>query len=191
MCSWWDPLTDEERKEADALAERLRELGFEPHFSRVHQAVLRNEALVATHVLAQRIWFLAADDVLRDPREWWAYANKYAEEPDDPRQSYLRPAFALRRLLAGGADPRDLRRVVQEIVANVLDGVMQALAEGRDPTGPGDLPGWRVMEMDATGELTGRALGDFIQTLAETIPDAFWELDDEKDADGESALPEQ
>lgn len=172
MREWYEKFSEEEEREVAALRARLRELGADIPDRRVRGAVLRNYALVAVHGLTRRVWLSIAEPWLRrEPEEWWPFVDfeRFPDPPEDPDKAHRLPAYAMRRILDAGADREDLKEVVRYAVEDVLMDVMNLLNAGHNWERK-DLPGWRLMEVDTDGELTGRKLGDLVNGWMDAYP---------------------
>lgn len=186
MREWCDEFSEEEEREVAALKARLRELGARTPDRRVRGGVLRNYALVAEQILARQVWLSVGRRWLRsEPEEWWPWIDfeQRPDPPTDPDDAFELPAYAMRRILAAGADPADLKEVVRSAVSDAMVSVMNLVNQGRLADRP-ELPGWRLMEVDASGELTGRVLGDLVNGWVDANPWRERRPDDEEDAGG-------
>ncbi|MFI1225837.1 MULTISPECIES: hypothetical protein [unclassified Streptomyces] len=71
-------------------------------------------------------------------------------------------ADAVERALAAGLTPEDLGALAREVARETAFGVLYALADPADGSLPAEveeqLPGWRLAELDSSGEPTGRHL---------------------------------
>ncbi|HEV3049916.1 MAG TPA: hypothetical protein VGX50_06395 [Longimicrobium sp.] len=180
MFPWIKDVTDEEKRQADAIREELLQLGASPDGISVLEAVHFGYAPVARYLLANHLWEVVDDAWGREPRDWWGWVDRDPDRPH-PDSSAARAAHSLRRMLHVGADPDDVKRVVRKIIFDVLVDVMGVLEQERDPEAEEDLPGWRVMEVDANRELTGRIVAGLPQELLDTMPDD-WFGDEDGDA---------
>jgi hypothetical protein len=185
MFDRYGPLTDEQKRQVQELQDRLRELGSSLDGWQVEEAVQEDNALVAVHLLGRQLWLDSHRWLRKDPEEWWPW--KHVQElphpDDDPEMRFLRPAYALRRVLDGGADPADLKEIVHLVVYETLMDTLRTLGEGRARRSDKDLPGWRLMEVGRDGELTGRRLTDLLNVWVAARP---WDHERD-DADGDEA----
>ena len=76
----------------------------------------------------------------------------------------------LERLVASGVNSADLTLLAARVAYIAAFDLLMAIDEGADPDGRADLPGWRLMETDHIGTLTGRVIGSVHESLIETDP---------------------
>jgi hypothetical protein len=76
------------------------------------------------------------------------------------QQMFAGAEMAVRRLLDGEPDDEDLPLVVRVVALRTAARLLEILARGRAARGASarDLPGWRLVELDAEGEPTDRVL---------------------------------
>lgn len=78
---------------------------------------------------------------------------------------------AANRLLSNGANRDDLAQLVRSTTYEaVFDLLYRLTAHGHDDAAPDNSPGWRLMEITATGELTGRAIQSLHESLLSMDP---------------------
>ena len=146
-------LTRVQRQHFDRLVQQLKAADAPDPESWALSEVRENFPQLATFLLLRRLW--------RDCIEPHARVEDYAEQTI--RSAEQRPTapladlgLSLKRLLAAGADPKDLGRFARVVAYEAVFGVVHALDEGHDPEAAGDLPQWVLMERTPQGKLTGR-----------------------------------
>jgi hypothetical protein len=98
-----------------------------------------------------------------------AYDGGEQDEDGDP--PFLAAQQAVRRILAAGADPEDLKEVARAIFLHTAFDAVQTVDEGHDPQAGEGMPGWLLTEVGGDLVLTGRVIPDLHQDLLTTEPD--------------------
>jgi hypothetical protein len=171
---------------AEALAERFRALGAGDPEAWALSEVEDNIPQLARFLFLRRVW-RSAEEWALPPADWFADrepepaddeedADDDAEPSDSAEEEDAEPAFlaaqqAVRRILAAGADPEDLREVAKSIFFFTAFDAVQSLDEGHDPRAGEGMPGWFLAEIGGDLMITGRALDHLHEDLLTTEPD--------------------
>jgi hypothetical protein len=84
-----------------------------------------------------------------------------------------------RKLLDAGADRETLATAMRAAAFDAVVYAIETIDQGRDWDAPDDAPGWRLMETDSEGELTGREVAGLHENLLDLDPsgnegEALW-----------------
>jgi hypothetical protein len=188
-------LDREQRRRAEALAEQFRAAGAgEPEEWAVSEAA-ENIPQLARFLFLRRLW-RSAWQWKQPPEQWFAEtgpgedAGPAVEEDDDEptlvptpfdaaggagdrdeEPAFLAAQQAVRRILAAGADPEDLREVARAIFLHTAFDAVHTVDEGHDPEAGEGMPGWLLAEVGADLVLTGRVIPGLHEDLLTTEPD--------------------
>jgi hypothetical protein len=175
----------------DALVEKFRALGAGDPEGWAASEAEEDIPQLARFIFLRRLWRSAWQWTL-PPEEWFAEVEPAPgdEEPadeDDDTPTLVRgdaeeadadgdPPFfaaqqAVRRILAAGADPEDLREVARAIFLHTAFDAVQTVDEGHDPQAGEGMPGWLLTEVGGDLVLTGRVIPDLHEDLLTTEPD--------------------
>lgn len=77
----------------------------------------------------------------------------------------------MRRILAAGADPEDLKEVARAIFLHTAFDAVHTVDEGHDPEAGDGMPGWLLVEVGGDLVLTGRVIPSLHEDLLTTEPD--------------------
>lgn len=186
-------LDAEQRRRAEALAERFRAAGAQAPEEWAASEVEDDIPQLARFLFLRRLWRGAGQWKL-PPEAWFAEAEPAADaapavEEDDDEPSLVQsdgaevededaePAFlaarqAVERILAAGVDPEDLKEVARAVFLFTAFEAVQTVDEGHDPAAGEGMPGWLLTEVGGDLVLTGRVIPDLHQDLLTTEPDA-------------------
>jgi hypothetical protein len=185
-------LSPEDQRRAQALAERFREAGAEQPEGWAASEVEDDIPQLARFIFLRRLW-RGAWQWTQPPEEWFAEIvpdeGPVGEEDDDeptlvsaspdeaPDDEDADPPFfaaqqAVRRILAAGADPEDLKEVARAIFVHTAFDAVQTVDEGHDPRVGEGMPGWLLTEVGGDLVLTGRVIPDLHEDLLTTEPDS-------------------
>lgn len=148
--AWLSTLPAETRDEAIALAELFEQRGAPDAQEWARSEIAENIAQMARFLILRKLW--------QDTVSPWM-------DPDSLQQ--MDPA---RRLLAAGAHPHDVLLVARAAAFDALVAVVELLDAGIDWEVAPDGPGWSLMETNAAGVPTGRAVSGLQESLLETEP---------------------
>jgi hypothetical protein len=184
-------LSPEDQRRAQALAERFRVAGAEHPDGWAVSEVEDDVPQLARFIFLRRLWRGAWQ--WKQPPEAWFTEIPLDEEPvgeqdDDeptlvsashdeaPDDEDAEPPFfaaqqAVRRILAAGADPEDLKEVARAIFLHTAFDAVQTVDEGHDPRVGEGMPGWLLTEVGGDLVLTGRVIPDLHEDLLTTEPD--------------------
>jgi len=185
-------LPPEDRRRAEALAERFRAAGAEAPEEWAASEVEEDIPQLARFLLLRRLW-RGAWQWRRPPGEWFAEvesaedAEPAAEEDDDTPTlvrstaeegadeagdpPFLAAQLAVQRILAAGVDPGDLKEVARAIFLHTAFDAVQTVDEGHDPEAGEGMPGWLLTEVGGDLVLTGRVIPDLHEDLLTTEPE--------------------
>ena len=190
-------LRGEDRRWARELAERFRAVGAEEPEEWAASEVEEDIPQLARFLFLRRLWRSAWQWKL-PPEEWFAEpgpgenAGPAAGEEDDDDEPTRVPAWsgeeggagdedeapaflaaqqAVRRILAAGADPEDLREVARAIFLHTAFDAVHTVDDGHDPLAGEGMPGWLLTEVGGDLVLTGRVIPDLHADLLTTEPD--------------------
>lgn len=187
-------LSPENRKRAEELAEKFRAAGAEEPEGWAVAEVAEDIPQLARFLFLRSVW-RSAEQWKQPPTEWFAEVEPEpadeddAVEEDDDTPTLVRasssgvvadedadPPFlaaeqAVRRILAAGADPEDLKEVARAIFLHTAFDVVHTVDEGHDPEAGEGMPGWLLTEVGADLVLTGRVIPGLHEDLLTTEPD--------------------
>jgi hypothetical protein len=186
-------VSDAQRPGAEALVEIFRALGAGDPEAWAQSEVEDDIPQLARFLFLRRLWRSAWQWKL-PPEEWFAEmepepdaaeeveedddtptlvsAGDYDDEEDaDGDPPFLAAEQAVRRILAAGADPEDLREVARAIFLHTAFDAVQTVDEGHDPEAGEGMPGWLLTEVGGDLVLTGRVIPDLHEDLLTTEPD--------------------
>lgn len=186
-------MSDAQRPGAEALVEIFRALGAGDPEAWAASEVEDDIPQLARFLFLRRLWRSAWQWKL-PPEEWFAEmepepdAAEEVEEDDDtptlvPASAdddgedaegdppFLAAEQAVRRILAAGADPEDLREVARAIFLHTAFDAVQTVDEGHDPEAGEGMPGWLLTEVGGDLVLTGRVIPDLHEDLLTAEPD--------------------
>lgn len=160
-------LTPEQRSRARSLAETFRALGADDPESWAGSEAAEDIPQLATFLLLRKMWMDAGAD-LDDARQWIDHLMEaYAKQPDAP---FADAGPALGRMMAAGIDPNDVVSVARMVMYDTLFSAVHTLDEGVDVDAPEGTPGWLLIETDAEGVPTGRAIQGLHESLLSMAP---------------------
>lgn len=179
-------LSPDDRRRAEALAEQFRALGAEEPEAWALSETEENIPQLARFIFLRRLWRGAGEWAL-PPAEWFAERapepSDEEEDGEDAEASALAPAEeedaepaflaaqqAVRRILAAGVDPADLREVARAVFLHATFDAVQTVDEGYDPEAGEGMPGWLLTEVGGDLMLTGRMLDRLHEDLFTTEP---------------------
>ncbi len=147
---WLDTLPADARDRATALAGLFEQREANDPQGWARSEISENFAQMARFLMLRLLW--------RDLVGPWM---------DQDSLPQLEPA---RRLLAAGADPHDVLLVARAAAYDAMVAVVGVLDAGVDWEVAPEGPGWSLMETDADGALTGRAISGLHESLMEAVP---------------------
>lgn len=185
-------LAADDRRRAEALAAQFRALDAEEPEAWALSEVEENIPQLARFIFLRRLW-RGAEEWTLPPEEWFAERapepsddeddddgedadpSALVAEADGDADGDAEPAFqdaqqAVRRILAAGADPKDLMEVARAIFLHAAFDAMQTVDEGYDPEAGEGMPGWLLTEVGGDLMLTGRMLDRLHEDLFTTEP---------------------
>jgi len=177
-------LSPEDRRRAGGLAERFRAAGAGEPEAWALSEVEDDIPQLARFLFLRRLW-RSAEEWKLPPGEWFADrepepADEDEEDADaavegiaeeDGEPAFLAAQQAVRRILAAGADPDDLREVARAAFFFTAFDAVQAVDEGHDPRAGEGMPGWFLAEISGDLVVTGRVLDRLHEDLLTTEPD--------------------
>jgi hypothetical protein len=179
-------LSPAERTRAQSLAETFRGLGAEEPEAWALSEVEDGIPQLARFIFLRRLW-RGAEEWTQAPADWFIDrdpepADDDEEDDDAPsaeavpvEEEDAEPAFfavqqAVRRILAAGADPEDLKEVARAVFLHAVFAAVQTVDEGYDPEVGEGMPGWLLTEVGGDLVLTGRMLDKLHEDLFTTEP---------------------
>lgn len=188
-------LDAEQRRRARALAEKFRAAGAEQPEEWAASEVEDEIPQLARFLFLRRLWRGAAQ-WRQPPAEWFAEPEPgpqddlpaQEEDHDEPTRvspsphdaagtdqegdpPFLAAQQAVRRILAAGADPEDLKEVARAVFLYTAFEAVQTVDEGHDPWAGDGMPGWLLTEVGGDLVLTGRVIPGLHEDLLTTEPD--------------------
>lgn len=190
MSDAFESLDPEQRRRAEELAEKFRAVGADEPEGWAASEVEDDIPQLARFLFLRRLWRGAWQ--WRQPPEHWfaevqpdelavdeedddeptlvsASSDELADEDGDP--PFLAAQQAVRRILAAGADPEDLKEVARAIFLHTAFDAVHTVDEGHDPEAGEDMPGWLLVEVGGDLVLTGRVIPALHEDLLTTEPD--------------------
>jgi hypothetical protein len=166
---WLESLDPEARARAEALIAQLQGLGCPDPVQWARRELREGVPQLGRFLLLRHLWSEAID-AWRDSLLW--VENLVTDARKDPGAPFAEAGRALERLLARGADPRDIGLLARFVAYETAFSTVHALDEGYDPEHEGQLPGWGLVERDPLGHLTGRLLVRLHEDLPKLEPGA-------------------
>ena len=184
-------LDREQRRRAEELAEKFRDVGAGEPEGWAASEVEEDIPQLARYLFLRCVW-RSAEQWKLPPEGWFAGREDEADTAvpagDDPDEPTLVPARhdaededgdppflaaqqAVRRILAAGVDPQDLKEVARAVFLHTAFDVVHAVDEGYDPLAGEGMPGWLLAEVGGDLVTTGRVLPDLHEDLLTTEPD--------------------
>ncbi|HYR09163.1 MAG TPA: hypothetical protein VEQ60_15375 [Longimicrobium sp.] len=195
MSDAFESLDAEQRRRAEELAEKFREAGAEEPEGWAASEVAEDIPQLARFLFLRSVW-RSAEQWKQPPEEWFAEVEPQpadeddAAEEDDDTPTLVRasgddaadqdadgdPPFlaaeqAVRRILAAGADPEDLKEVARAIFLHTAFDVVATVDDGHDPEAGEGMPGWLLTEVGGDLMLTGRVIPGLHEDLLTTEPE--------------------
>lgn len=194
MSDAFESLDGEQRRRAEALAEKFRAAGAEEPEGWAASEVAEDIPQLARLLFLRSVW-RSAEQWKQPPEEWFAEVesqpageDEAVEEEDDdtptrvPGSSdegadedgdspFAAAEQAVRRILAAGADPEDLKEVARAIFLHTAFDAVHTVDEGHDPEAGEGMPGWLLTEVGGDLMLTGRVIPGLHEDLLTTEPD--------------------
>ncbi|KAB1976806.1 hypothetical protein [Streptomyces triticiradicis] len=147
---WLDSLDAPRKAAAESLRAQFGALGVTDPLDLIRSEVMEDLPQLARFVLLRSLWRGAIDG--------WTEPGSLDRLP------------AAQRLLAAGADPGDLVRLVRAVAYEAVFTTLDELDAGGDVNVPGVEAGWMVMESDGDGSSTGRALSGLHEDILTMDP---------------------
>lgn len=148
---WLLPLNAETRRKAEELIRTLRDLGDPRPELGAFSEITENIPQLARFLVLRHLWTRAINRY-RTNTAWIPMRIEQAE--NDPTDSFADSGLALRRMLDAGITLDDIGSVARMIAYEAVFNVLEIIDEGYDSDI--EKPGWALMELDETGEPTGR-----------------------------------
>jgi hypothetical protein len=153
---WLDSLDSETRIKARKMIARMKELGAEEPGVWVESEITEDIAQMARFLILRRLWN-DLDAWHSDSRIW--VEREIAETEKKPENSFSEAGLALKRMVEAGVSLEDIGKVAQMVAYEATFNVLNLIDECGDPDEEGeDLPGWMLVETNAEGAMTGRAV---------------------------------
>ena len=153
---WLDSLDSETRVKARKMITRMKELGAEEPEAWVESEITEDVAQMARFLILRRLWS-DLDAWSSDPSAWIEREISASEEK--PESLFSEVGHALKRMVEAGVSLADVGKVAQMVAYEATFNTLNLIDECGDPDEEGDdLPGWMLVETDAEGEMTGRAV---------------------------------
>jgi hypothetical protein len=153
---WLDSLDSETRAKALKMIARMKELGAEEPEAWVESEITEDIAQTARFLILRRLWN-DLDDWCKDSSTW--VEREISEAEKNPANSFSEAGRALKRMLEAGVSLEDVGKVAQMVAYEATFNVLNLIDGCGDPDDEGeDLPGWMLIETNAEGEMTGRAV---------------------------------
>ncbi len=153
---WFNDLSDEKREKTLALVEKFRAHGCDNPESWARSEIGENIAQYARFLFLRKIWT--------------EYLSKLHTS------KVIRGA--LDRMKAAGISSEDITKLdedISKLVRNVAHStafyVINRIDEGKDRDADAHAPGWKLIETDSMGNLTGREVGGLHESLDSLKPD--------------------
>jgi hypothetical protein len=191
MSDAFESLDAGQRRRAEQLAEQFRDLDAGDPEGWAASEVAEDIPQLARFIFLRAVW-QSAEQWKEPPEEWFAgvepqpVVDQPVEEDDDtptlvPASSdegavedgdppFAAAAQAVRRLLAAGADPEDLKEVARAIFLHTAFDVVATVDDGHDPDAGEGMPGWLLVEVGGDLVLTGRVIPGLHEDLLTTEP---------------------
>lgn len=155
---WLARLKPSDQELAEQLRRRFSELEATEPDAWARSELSENFAQTARFIFLKRVWMaiLAWD-----------------------RPGELEDMYHTRKLLDDGADRETLATAMRAAAFDIVVSIIGTLDQERDWDAPDNAPGWRFMETDAEGELTGRPVAGLHESLLKLDPsgqdgEALW-----------------
>lgn len=153
---WLDSLESETRLKAQKMIARMKELGAEEPEPWVESEITEDIAQMARFLILRRLWS-DLDAWRSEPSTW--IKREIDEAAKTPESPFSEGGHALKRIVDSGVSLEDVGKVAQLIASQTAFDVLNLIDEGADADEEGeDLPGWLLVETNAEGEVTGRAV---------------------------------
>jgi len=153
---WLDSLNSETRAKARKMIARMEELGAEESEAWVESEITEDIAQMARFLILRRLWS-DLDAWSNDPSAW--VDREISSSEEKPESLFSEARRALKRMVDAGVSLADVGKVTQMVAYEATFNALSLIDECGDPDEEGeDLPGWMLVETNAEGEMTGRAV---------------------------------
>jgi hypothetical protein len=164
---WLESLDPATRSRAEKLIKLMGELGAPEPEEWVYSEITEDIPQLARFLVLRHLWRDLIDS-LREDTSWIQAMVEDAE--NDPAGPFADAGMALKRLMAAGADLKDIGTVARFVAYEAVFGTLTTIDEGYDPELDEDGPGWALVELDAEGNPTGRSVGGLHESLLSLDP---------------------
>jgi hypothetical protein len=162
---WLQSLNEDDRRRADHIISSLRMLGDPSPEIAAYSEITEDIPQLARLLLLHRIW-VEAINPFRDDGSW--IRQRIAQAGSDSVSFLADTAEALRRMLGSGVSPDDIRCVAHGVAFETVFRVVEVIDELYSPESA--TAGWAIMELDATGKLTGRPIAALHEDVLTSDP---------------------
>jgi hypothetical protein len=161
---WLEGLPELERERALKLADQFRANGCAAPEDWVRSEVSEDFCQFATYLFLSNLWRCEIDHPWSESPENWI--REFSHTVGQTRLPVFDDAAeALLRLQEAQVSAKDLGAIARLVAYSTAFGVLNLLDAGADRSAAGDTPGWSLREMDAEGNLTGRAIEGLHESL--------------------------
>jgi hypothetical protein len=159
--SWIESLPEEKRAAAIELLAQFKSLGATDAEDWAQSEIEEDFAQLARFLFLRRI-LLSFVNFWRDHPEIWT----------DPFKKGSKAAIALKKMQDAGISAEEIGAVARMVAYQTATNMVFMIDAGKDRWETKELPGWKLMETNQNGELTGRdvaALHEDMLIMAEKL----------------------
>jgi hypothetical protein len=160
--AWFEALPDADKERTNILMAQFKAVNAPAARAWVRSEISENLPQLATFLFLHDVW-VHIDSVVDEADMWIGDALLPTANPDLPL--FTDAGHALRKMKEAGLSQAEIVAVARLAAYNTAWGIVHSLDRERAFQAGEGSPGWRLMETNAAGELTGRDLGGLHESL--------------------------
>ena len=160
--AWFEALPDADKERTNSLIAQFKAVDAPTRQEWVRSEVSENLPQLAMYLLLHDVW-VHIDAVVDEADMWIGDALLPSANPDLPL--FTDANRAIQKMREAGLSQADIVAVARLAAYNTAWGIVQSIDREQAFQAGEGAPGWRLMETNAAGELTGRDLGGLHESL--------------------------
>jgi hypothetical protein len=166
--AWLATLSPTQQAQARRWIDELARLGAPDPGQWVRSELSEGIAQRARFLFLRGLWDRAINRWIDSPKNW--IEQHIARSLKAPNGYFAEAGAAMDRLVKLGASPEDLGQVARYIAYSTAFDVVHRVDETCEEDASDEMPGWALIELDAAGSPTGRAVGGLHEDLLNLDP---------------------
>jgi hypothetical protein len=166
--AWLASLSSTQQVEARRWIEELARLGAPDPGEWVRSELSEGIAQRARFLFLRGLWVRTINRWIDSPNNW--IEQHIAQSRKAPNGHFAEAGAAMDRLVKLGVSPEDLGQVARYIAYSTAFDVVNRVDETCEEDASDEMPGWILIEIDADGSPTGRAVGGLHEDLLSLDP---------------------